>query len=118
MFKKITAGVATLAISVGIINTASATELIQPTLSITNPIEVSTSSDITPYAASLLVTRYDYFDKAKYPASYMTPDTYFTTEISNGNYYGGSIPKVAVEASGLDFWKVTYKGRIPIFQEY
>ena len=111
MIKKITAAAATLALSVGIISTANAAELTQPSSSIKNPIQVSASNIIKPLAASIYVTRVDYIEKGK-----SIPSSYFTTEERNGNKYGGSIPLVKTESSG-NFYKCTYAGNITQFIE-
>lgn len=112
MFKKITAGVATLALSVGIISTASAAELTQPSSSIKNPIQVNASNIITPYASTLYVTKTVYIEKGS-----NIPDSYFITKESNGIKYGGSIPIQKVESDGNYYWKVTYAGNITRFFE-
>lgn len=112
MFKKITAGVATLALSVGIISTANAAELTQSSSTIQKPTQVNHSSLITPFAASIYVTKTDYIEKGK-----PIPSTYFTTEERNGNKYGGNIPLVKTEDYSSKFYKVTYAGNIPRFFE-
>ncbi len=112
MFKKITAGVATLALSVGIISTANAAELTQPSSPIQEPIQVKSSNIITPFAASIYVTRIDYIEKGK-----PIPSTYFTTEERNGYKYGGNIPLVKTEDYSSKFYKVTYAGNISRFLE-
>ena len=112
MFKKITAGVATLALSVGILSTASAAELTQPSSPIKNPIQVSSSNIIKPFAGSIYVTRIDYVEKGK-----SIPPYFYTTEVRNGNKYGGSIPHLKTEDYSSNFYKVTYAGHISQFIE-
>lgn len=113
MFKKITAGVATLALSVGILSTASAAELTQPSSPIKNPIQVSSSNLITPYgSAQIYVTESIRVEKGG-----NIPDYHTVTKIYNGSKYGGGIPIQKVESFNTYYWTVTYAGYIPKFME-
>ncbi|MBJ8205477.1 hypothetical protein JDS91_30065 [Bacillus cereus] len=111
MIKKITAGVATLALSFGIISTASAAEFTQPSSPIKESIQVNASNISTLSAARYYATKINYIEKGK-----SIPDSYFMTAESNGAKYGGSIPIQKVEDSG-SFWKVTYAGYLNRFFE-
>ena len=122
MFKKITLSAATLALSVGLFGTTvGAEEIAQPAtlpnqnLNL-NLNQLESSNIITPYAAQVSVTRYDYFSKKQYPVSYETPDTLFVSEMINNSPYGGNLKKIKVEAYGLDMWKVTYQGLLTRFE--
>lgn len=113
MFKKITAGVATLALSVGIVSTASAAELIQPSSPIQEPTQVNDSNIITPYsAAQIYATASIRVEKGG-----NIPDSYVVTKMYNGSKYGGAIPIQKVESFNTYYWTVTYAGYIPKFME-
>lgn len=116
MIKKITAGVATLALSVGIINTANAAELTQPSSPIQeDPTQVNSSDIIiTPYASSYFVSKTIKVEKGG-----NIPDSLFVTAESNGIKYGGSIPINPDKLISFNtyYWQVTYEGRIPRFFE-
>lgn len=116
MFKKITLSAATLALSVGLFGTtAGAEEVAQPAPS-QNLNQLESSNIITPFAAQVNVTRYNYYSKKDYPLSYETPDKLFVSEMINNNPYGGNLKKIKVEPYGLDMWKVTYQGLLTRFE--
>ena len=112
MIKKITAGAATLALSVGIISTASAAEITQPSSPIQEPTQVNYSNIITPFAASIYVTKFDYIKLGE-----PIPPYFYTTEERNGNKYGGYIPHIKTEIYSSNFYKVTYAGQLSKFVE-
>lgn len=111
MIKKITASVATLALSVGILSTASAAELTQP--SSPNPIQVSSSSNIiTPYnGAQIYVQHIEWVLKT----DKILPRWFISKEY-NGSKYGGYVEIEQTVPAG-SFYKVYYGGYIPKFIE-
>lgn len=117
MIKKITTSVATLALSVGIISTASATELAQPSSPIQEPNQVN--SIITPYNNSIYAEKIVDYYKLDYPVAGSTPYSIFVTKEVNGNKYGGTLTRKSIVESGKwgDWWRVTYSGQLTRFIE-
>ncbi|MFW0068556.1 MAG: hypothetical protein AB8Y35_03240 [Coxiella endosymbiont of Dermacentor silvarum] len=117
MIKKISASVATLALSVGIISTASATELPQPSSPIQEPAQVN--SIITPYNNSIYAEHTVEYYKLDYPVAGGTPYSIFYTKEVNGNKYSGTLTRKSIVESGKwgDWWKVTYSGYLTRFIE-
>lgn len=112
MIKKITAGVATLALSVGILSTASAAEFTQPSSPIKNPIQVSSSNIITPYSSAQIYVREIVWIE-KYNS---IPSRHFIAKEHLGSKYGGYVGIENIEETAA-FYKVYYGGYIPKFME-
>lgn len=114
MIKKLITGVATLGLSVGIISTAGAEEIAQPTLPIQGSTTIEGGSIISPYNLQKPYSENQYYSKSRYPNTSSIPTSiYKSINDANGVWTGTLyISSISTYAEG---WNVIYTGTLTLY---
>lgn len=114
MLKKITTVAATFGLSVGIISTAGAEEIVQPSIPIQGNILNETTSIITPYNLTKTYSENQYYTKNQYPNQGSIPTSYVKTINDARGVWVGTLylSSVTVTSGG---YNVIYTGTLTLY---